>query len=71
MKEFLLKYGCNPNQQPARIYMEEGELPLEVLNGRPGLQSRCNRQLCMNWVCPVVPATLMTPLGTTQLGCVP
>ena len=36
MKEFLLKYGCNPNQQPARIYMEEGELPLEVLNGRPG-----------------------------------
>ena len=36
MKEFLLKYGCNPNQQPARIYMEEGDLPLEVLNGRPG-----------------------------------
>ena len=36
MKELLLKYGCNPNQQPARIYMEEGELPLEVLNGRPG-----------------------------------
>ena len=36
MKELELKYGCNPNQKPSRIFMEEGELPLEVLNGRPG-----------------------------------
>lgn len=36
MKELALKYGCNPNQKPSRIYMEEGELPIEVLNGRPG-----------------------------------
>ncbi len=36
MKEFALKYGCNPNQKPSRIYMEQGELPIEVLNGRPG-----------------------------------
>jgi len=36
MKEFELKYGCNPNQKPARIFMDEGELPIEVLNGRPG-----------------------------------
>ncbi|MCL2106139.1 MAG: phosphoribosylaminoimidazolecarboxamide formyltransferase [Oscillospiraceae bacterium] len=36
MKEFQLKYGCNPNQQPSRIFMEAGELPIEVLNGRPG-----------------------------------
>ena len=36
MKELALKYGCNPNQKPARIYMENGELPVEVLNGRPG-----------------------------------
>ena len=36
MKELALKYGCNPNQKPSRIYMTEGELPLEVLNGRPG-----------------------------------
>lgn len=36
MKEFALKYGCNPHQKPARIYVEEGELPLSVLNGRPG-----------------------------------
>ena len=37
MKEFELKYGCNPSQKPARIFMEDGsELPLEVLNGRPG-----------------------------------
>ncbi len=36
MTELELKYGCNPNQKPARIFMEEGELPLEVLNGKPG-----------------------------------
>ena len=37
MKEFALKYGCNPNQKPARIFMENGkELPIEVLNGKPG-----------------------------------
>ena len=36
MKELELKYGCNPNQKPSRIYMENGELPIEVLNGRPG-----------------------------------
>ena len=37
MKELELKYGCNPNQKPARIYMKDGsELPIEVLNGRPG-----------------------------------
>ncbi len=37
MKEFELKYGCNPNQKPARIYMDDGsDLPVEILNGRPG-----------------------------------
>ena len=36
MKELELKYGCNPNQKPSRIFVEEGELPIEVLNGRPG-----------------------------------
>ena len=37
MQEFQLKYGCNPNQKPARIFMKDGsDLPLEVLNGRPG-----------------------------------
>ena len=36
MKELELKYGCNPNQKPSRIFMDEGELPIEVLNGRPG-----------------------------------
>jgi AICAR transformylase/IMP cyclohydrolase PurH len=35
-KELALKYGCNPNQKPARIFMREGELPIKVLNGRPG-----------------------------------
>ena len=36
MKELALKYGCNPNQKPSRIYMEGGELPLKVINGHPG-----------------------------------
>ena len=37
MKELELKYGCNPNQKPARLYMADGsELPVTVLNGRPG-----------------------------------
>ena len=37
MNEYELKYGCNPNQKPARIFMEDGsELPVEILNGRPG-----------------------------------
>ena len=36
MKELELKYGCNPNQKPSRIFMSEGELPIEVLGGRPG-----------------------------------
>ena len=36
MEELALKYGCNPNQKPSRIYMEDGNLPIEVVNGRPG-----------------------------------
>ena len=36
MRELELKYGCNPNQKPSRIYMENGELPIKVLNGKPG-----------------------------------
>ena len=37
MNEMFLKYGCNPNQKPSRIYMENGkELPIEVLGGKPG-----------------------------------
>ena len=37
MKELTLKYGCNPNQKPSSVYMEDGsDLPFEVLNGNPG-----------------------------------
>jgi len=37
MKEFELKYGCNPNQKPAKIFMNDGgELPIEILSGKPG-----------------------------------
>ena len=46
MKEFELKYGCNPNQKPARIFMKDGgNLPIQVLNGKPGytnLLDACN-----------------------------
>ena len=38
MKEFELKYGCNPNQKPSKIFMADGsELPIEVLNGKPDI----------------------------------
>ncbi len=36
MKEYELKYGCNPNQKPAKVFMQEGELPIQILNGKPG-----------------------------------
>ena len=36
MNEFQLKYGCNPNHKPSRVYMQEGELPIKIHNGRPG-----------------------------------
>ena len=42
MNELSLKYGCNPNQKPARIFMTEGELPIEVLNGKPGYINFCD-----------------------------
>ncbi len=42
MNELELKYGCNPNQKPARIYMEQGELPIVVLNGKPGYINFCD-----------------------------
>lgn len=42
MKELELKYGCNPNQKPSRIFMKEGELPITVLNGRPGYINFCD-----------------------------
>ena len=42
MNELALKYGCNPNQKPARIFMTEGELPIEVLNGKPGYINFCD-----------------------------
>ena len=44
-KELQLKYGCNPNQKPSRIFMEEGELPIEVLGGRPGYVSSTSLRL--------------------------
>ena len=36
MKELQLKYGCNPNQTPSRVYLEGADLPFEVISGRPG-----------------------------------
>lgn len=42
MQELMLKYGCNPNQKPARIFMTEGDLPVTVLNGTPGYINFCD-----------------------------
>ncbi len=42
MKELELKYGCNPNQKPSRLFMEQGELPVTVLNGKPGYINFCD-----------------------------
>ena len=42
MKELELKYGCNPNQKPSRLYMEDGDLPVTVLNGKPGYINFCD-----------------------------
>ena len=42
MKELALKYGCNPNQKPSRLFMKEGELPIKVLNGKPGYINFCD-----------------------------
>ena len=39
MQEYELKYGCNPNQKPARIFMKEGELPIKVLNAEPDIST--------------------------------
>ena len=47
MKEFALKYGCNPNQKPASIYMADGsELPVTILNGRPGYINGNEEDVC-------------------------
>lgn len=42
MKELELKYGCNPNQKPSRIFMQDGDLPIAVLNGKPGYINFCD-----------------------------
>ena len=47
MKELALKYGCNPNQKPSRIFMENGELPITVLNGKTGIYQLYG---CFQWL---------------------
>lgn len=50
MKDLKLKYGCNPNQDPARIFMRDGgDLPIEVLNGRPGILIFLTLLIAGNW----------------------
>ena len=57
MKELALKYGCNPNQKPARVFVEEGELPIEVLNGRPGYINLLDALNAWQLVCELKAAT--------------
>ena len=55
--EIQLKYGCNPNQKPSRIFMEDGELPLQVLNGRPGYINFLDALNSWQLVCELKKAT--------------
>ncbi len=57
MRELELKYGCNPNQKPAKIYMESGELPIKVLNGRPGYINFLDAFNAWQLVCELKAAT--------------
>ena len=57
--EIQLKYGCNPNQKPSRIFMENGELPLEVVNGRPGYINFLDALNSWQLVCELKAATGM------------
>ena len=51
MKEIQLKYGCNPNQKPSRIFMEDGsELPVTVLNGSPSKSSAADPATSTFWM---------------------
>ena len=72
MKELALKYGCNPNQKPARVYMEEGELPIQVLNGKPGyinLLDALNSWQLVPPACPPPPASSMFLLPAPPWAC--
>lgn len=57
MQELLLKYGCNPNQQPARVFMKQGDLPFTVLNGRPGYINLLDAMNSWQLVCELKAAT--------------
>lgn len=60
MQELELKYGCNPNQKPARIFMQEGDLPLKVLNGKPGYINFLDAFNSWQLVCELKEATGLT-----------
>ena len=64
MNELMLKYGCNPNQKPSRIFMENGELPIEVLCGRPGYINFMDAFNAWQLVCELKAATGM-PAATS------
>ena len=71
MKEFELKYGCNPNQKPARIYMKDGsDLPIEILSGRPGYINFLDAFNSWQLVHELSAATGM-PLGDLVQACEP
>ncbi len=57
MKELTLKYGCNPNQKPAAVYMKDGELPFEVLSGNPGYINLLDALNAYQLVCELKAAT--------------
>ena len=64
--ELELKYGCNPNQKPARIFIKEGELPIEVLNGRPGYINLLDALNSWQLVCTPPPVAISLTRSTTR-----
>ena len=68
MKEFELKYGCNPNQKPAKIYMADGaDLPVTILNGRPGYINFLDA--LRPRACPAPPPLSTSPPPLRRWGC--
>ena len=78
MNELALKYGCNPNQKPSRIYMEDGsDLPVAVLNGKPGYINFLDalnsiqlvKELKLPAACPQQPPSSMCPRRVPPWAC--
>ena len=73
MNEMQLKYGCNPNQKPSRVFMENGDLPFEVICGRPGyinlLDALNGWQLVKDFLPQLLLNTFLLPVRLLDFRC--